>query len=333
MNRLRDHRADLQALIGSAAEQLGIDQVFVEKDFWVTEVLRAATRPVVALGKDGAHHAVGTVFKGGTSLSRVYGIIERFSEDVDLLIRFPSAEVSESQKDKVLKEIQGNVTAHLGLDGEAVEAGVSTRGVKRNVRYHYPEWSTHSAVTAGVLLEMGCRGGAFPTRRHRLRSMLADHAIEVLGEGERAWAEFEPVAVEVLAPERTLLEKLALLHDGMSRFPDEAASEKLTRAGRHLYDVHQLLGHGPVLEALDALGVEGVSQLCADIDAHSAASGFSFTPRPTLGYRDSPLLRAEHPALEILADGYRRAVRELVYGYQPTFMDCIATIGVHCGRL
>ncbi len=333
MNRLRDHRDDLQALIGSAAAQLGIDQVFVEKDFWVTEVLRAATVPVVVLGKDGSHHPVGVVFKGGTSLSRVFGIIARFSEDVDLLIRFPAVEVSEAQRDKALKEIRDNVAAHLELVGASVESGSATRGVKRNVRYHYPESMPHPAVTAGVLLEMGCRGGAFPTSRHDVRSILADHAIGILDEDEAAWAEFEPVTVEVLAPERTLLEKLALLHDAMSRYPDEAAVAKLIRSGRHLYDVHQLLCHEPVLSALDDMGPSGVAELCADIDFHSAAAGLSYTPRPASGFRDSPLALAGHGALDVLAEGYRRTVTALVYGEKPAFDDCVAVIRAHVGRL
>lgn len=289
--------------------------------------------PVVVAGKDGSHHRVGVVFKGGTSLSRVYGIIERFSEDVDLLVRFPAAEVSESQRDKALKEIRDNVAEHLELVGAAVESGAATRGVKRNVRYHYPESMPHPVVTAGVLLEMGCRGGAFPTRCHDVRSILADHAIGILNEDEAAWAEFEPVTVEVLAPERTLLEKLALLHDAMSRYPEEVAAAKLIRSGRHLYDVYQLLRHEPVLTALDDMGPGGVAKLCADIDFHSAAAGLSFTPRPESGFGDSPLLLGGGGALEVLADGYRRTVTALVYGKSPAFDDCIAAIRAHGGRL
>ena len=71
---------------------LNIDAGFVEKDFWVIEVLRAATTSAAIIAKDRSHHLVQTIFKGGTSLSRVYGLIERFSEDVDLLVSFPSVE-------------------------------------------------------------------------------------------------------------------------------------------------------------------------------------------------------------------------------------------------
>jgi hypothetical protein len=89
MALLRQRRADLQALIGATATTLGIDQVFVEKDFWVIEGLRAATAPVELESMDGRQRSVSTIFKGGTSLSRAYGLIERFSEDVDHLLGFP----------------------------------------------------------------------------------------------------------------------------------------------------------------------------------------------------------------------------------------------------
>ena len=72
MTRLREHPADLAALISRATGQLGLPLADVEKDFWVTELLRSVARPA-----DGGL----CIFKGGTSLSKAYAIIERFSED------------------------------------------------------------------------------------------------------------------------------------------------------------------------------------------------------------------------------------------------------------
>jgi predicted nucleotidyltransferase component of viral defense system len=84
MALLRNEPDSLDALVATTAVTLGIDAAFVEKDFWVIEVLRAATGEVTVLAKDGQRYPVQTIFKGGTSLSRAYGLIERFSEDVDL---------------------------------------------------------------------------------------------------------------------------------------------------------------------------------------------------------------------------------------------------------
>lgn len=136
---LRDHLDDLGVLIQVTARARGVATLFVEKDFWVTEVLRAATTAIEVEALDGTMHPVHTIFKGGTSLSRIFGLIERFSEDVDLLIGFPDAEVSVGAKDRVLKAIRDRVGVHLRLSADEIAVeGAATRGVKRNTRYHYP---------------------------------------------------------------------------------------------------------------------------------------------------------------------------------------------------
>ncbi len=99
MALLRSDPDSLDALVATTADALGIDAACVEKDFWVIEVLRAATREVTVLAKDVREHPVQTIFKGGTSLSRAYGLIERFSEDVDLLVACPTVERSIRARD------------------------------------------------------------------------------------------------------------------------------------------------------------------------------------------------------------------------------------------
>lgn len=93
--KIRGSAADLEALVDRTAEALGIDAAFVEKDFWVIEALRTATATA-------ASNEVRAIFKGGTSLSRAFGIIQRFSEDVDLLLDFPIAK-PRSRMPKVMR--------------------------------------------------------------------------------------------------------------------------------------------------------------------------------------------------------------------------------------
>ncbi|MFT3871457.1 MAG: nucleotidyl transferase AbiEii/AbiGii toxin family protein [Nocardioides sp.] len=83
--RLRDHPDDLDALVTQTASAGGLPAAYVEKDFWVTEILRAAAIDRTVPMPDGSTSTVTFLFKGGTSLSRVFGIVDRFSEDVDLL--------------------------------------------------------------------------------------------------------------------------------------------------------------------------------------------------------------------------------------------------------
>jgi predicted nucleotidyltransferase component of viral defense system len=70
-------RADFQDLLTTVGERLGASPALIEKDYWVTEGLRVVASAFFD----------GSVFKGGTSLSKAWQLIRRFSEDIDLLVR------------------------------------------------------------------------------------------------------------------------------------------------------------------------------------------------------------------------------------------------------
>jgi hypothetical protein len=119
--------------------------------------------------------------------------------------------------------------------------------------------------------------------------------------------------------------------DAASRCEQEGGL-RLLKAGRHVYDAHQLLICPDVTAELEAIGTDGVARLCTDIDEHSCAAGFSFTPRPDGGYGHSVLLESSHPSWKILKQGYDQVV-ELVYGNRPSFETCIATIAARAALL
>lgn len=309
--RLRDEPDALSALINRAAEHYGIRAAYVEKDFWVTEVLRSAspTRPVVL--PDGSSADVTFIFKGGTSLSRVFGVIQRFSEDIDLLAVFPP-EAKPAARHKVLKQVDADVSEHLDTRGDVVPNS-STNGIKRYTTYQYPAESTDEYLKEGVLLELGSRGGTHPAAVHPFRSIVCDYAITELQESEDTWEEFASFDVHVLSPERTLFEKIAAVHDAASRQDNSA----LLRAGRHFYDIHHLLENEEVKNALEDLGPDGVQALVDDINEHSENAGFTWSPRPDDGYADSPAFDPTHPSRKPIVEGFE-AAQVLIYGDRPT---------------
>ena len=307
--RLRDDPDALNALMSRVAQHRGLNTAYVEKDFWVTEVLRIASRPRPIVGSS---EPVSFIFKGGTSLSRVFGLIDRFSEDIDLLVVFPQ-ESRASARHAVFKQVDAEIAAHLGTPGII---GPSTTGVKRETTYVYSAAFSGGALKEGVLLEMGSRGGTHPVSRIPFRSMVAIYADEVLGEPASVWEEFAPFDVRVLAPERTLLEKLAAVHAAASASDTNA----ILKAGRHFYDIERLLDAPLVTDALDALGPEGVCALAADIDRHSQSAGFAWSPRPEGGYADSPAFIADAAAFPLITRGYETAL-SLVHGRRPLLME------------
>lgn len=325
--RLRDHPDDLDALVTQTASAGGLPAAYVEKDFWVTEVLRAAALDRTVTMPDGSTSPVMFLFKGGTSLSRVFGIVDRFSEDVDLLAVFPEGP-SLNARHKVLKQVDTDVTTHLGLPKADVSAGASTTGVKRYTTYHYPTTRSGDGLKEGVLLELGSRGGTYPAALHGYRSMVAEYAITQLGETEDTWEEFASFEVNVLAPERTLLEKIAAVHDAAVR-GDTAI---LLKHGRHFYDIDRLLNTGPVTAALDALGPEGFAELVEDINAHSADADFSWSPRPQGGYADSPAFDPQTNVHAAIRTGFDTA-QALIHGARITLDEVISTVHANRERL
>jgi hypothetical protein len=313
--RLRDNPEDLFGLIGQTATGLRLPQEFVEKDFWIVELLRSLAEPV--------ENAV-AVFKGGTSLSKAFSLIERFSEDVDILLEItrPSGpEFGKGSVDKILKGICSRAGAHLGLDqDERVQRVRSETGVHRTVRYLYPNAIEAGVLTAGVQLEMGIRGRATPREVRGFSSYAAEYAIANLGAGKDEYDEFARVEINVLSPVRTLVEKLALVHDLGSRFP--TSSDRLQQAGRHFYDIHRLLASAEVHEGLE---YGRIGELAADVDAQSAANGWTFTPRPADGYAWSPVFAEDHPCQEVVRSSYETALK-LVWGEKPSFQDCLRTV-------
>jgi len=321
--RLRDHPDELAVLVARAAAEHRLPVPYVEKDFWVTEVLRAACPPRDMSLPDGSTSPVTFIFKGGTSLSRVFGIIDRFSEDVDLLAVFPP-QTTANARHRVLKQVDADVAAHLGLAITDVIVGSSRTGVKRHTTYRYPTGEGAEVIKEGVLLELGSRGGSHPHSRHLLRSIVADFAVTVLGEDDDGMDEFTPFLVDVLAPERTLLEKVAAVHAAAAR-QDTAA---LLKQGRHFYDIDRLLNTTSVTAALSALGRDGLSALVTDIDRQSEEAGFAWAPRPSGGYADSPAFDPAHGSQAAIRRGYQNAMT-LIHGQPIDLAAIYATVSRH----
>lgn len=233
---------------------------------------------------------------------------------------FPEG-ASVNARHKILTAVDTAVTTHLSFGSDRVSVGSSTRGVKRYTTYAYPTARRDPSLKEGVLLELGSRGGTHPSERHQSRSLVALHAMNDLGEDDSAWEEFAAFEVNVLAPERTLFEKLAAVHDAASR--NDAST--LLKHGRHFYDIHRLLRDSTVAKALEAMGDEAKRQLVDDIECHSDLAGFSSTPRPSGGYASSPASDPEHASRDAIREGLI-AARQLVYGEPVSLGEIVASV-------
>ena len=100
--KLHEDEEAFAELVGVTAEAIGLPQVYVEKDYWVTKALKYLSE---------SSHVDVAVFKGGTSLSKAYRLIDRFSEDIDLAVF--AGDKGDAVRKKLLKSIEGVVTQGL----------------------------------------------------------------------------------------------------------------------------------------------------------------------------------------------------------------------------
>lgn len=283
-------RADLDELdvyVTRIADATGIPPSHIEKDYWVTEVLRGAAAASRETG-------CSLVFKGGTSLSKAHHLIQRFSEDVDLIAVLPAGGVK--SKDSALKAFVAGAAAVTGLRPET-DSGTTTKGVKRTAVFTYPTVHGSGILRPGVLMELGTRGGALPQRRLAIQSLITEHA-ESIGLPVD-FEEAEPVSILVLEPVRTLVDKLVLLHHAAT----EGDDVRKAAIARHYYDVDRLLRNDDVLAQLSDPPID---VLAREVCEHSRAAELPTADRPKGGFASSPAW--DRSASRVAADAYNSLV-------------------------
>ncbi|QEH38950.1 hypothetical protein OJF2_75600 [Aquisphaera giovannonii] len=241
--------------IEQAASLRGLSPVILEKDFWVCWLLAILF---------GSELASGLVFKGGTSLSKVFGVIDRFSEDIDLslsptLIHLPEPGKTRNQANKWMARAEdacgADVQARIRPALEAIVAGVLGHNDRRWLEFltdpgthspvllfHYP--STQPAgfeyLRRAVKLEFGSLTEQQPVGRHPVRPWIA----EVLPVAFPDWS-CDVVALEL---ERSFWEKATILHAEYYRPPGKPTPDRFSR---HYADTAALARHPFASRAVD----------------------------------------------------------------------------------
>lgn len=305
---LRSDLDELDVYVTRIAATTGIPPSHIEKDYWVTEVLRGAAATSLEIG-------CSIIFKGGTSLSKAHHLIQRFSEDVDLIAVLPAGSVR--AKDAALKAFVAGAARVTGLTPQT-DAATTTKGVKRTSVFAYPTAHSSGLLRPGVLMELGTRGGALPQRRLAIQSLLTEHA-ESAGLPVD-FDEAEPVSILVLEPVRTLVDKLVLLHHAAT----EGDDARRAATARHYYDVGRLLRNDDVLAHLVDPPID---VLAREVCEHSRAAGLPTADRPRGGFASSPAWDAG--TSRVAADAYDGlVVPTLVWPGAPTssFDECCVRV-------
>lgn len=251
--KLYEHPDFEQAVLQAAAHfhARGLRPAIIEKDYYVTEALR-----IIA-----ARACDTIIFKGGTSLSKGWNLIQRFSEDIDIFLD-PQAFVPPLGKraiDRELKTLRDAVGAHPALtflDTESQTIG----GFGRADRFSYAQrFGGAGEVAAHVLLEAGTASGREPTTVIELRSYLGQFLQE---QGMSLGADDEGAfSMRLLHFRRTFVEKLFAIHSKVELLKRDG--RPVGSYARHYYDLSQLAAQPEVIAMLASREYAGIK---ADYD-------------------------------------------------------------------
>lgn len=217
--RLHDNSEAFEALVALASDFYKIDTALVEKDYYVTLMLRELVSRVPGL-----------LFKGGTSLSKCYGIIDRFSEDIDLTLE----DNCRSQRYRKMMKLEiVDACKALGLR----LLNLDDTGSKKNYNCYEIEYPIHhfsSGIKPLLLVETTYTTSAYPSEIRLATSMLYNYLKETGNETAIEKYELIPFDIRVQSLERTLVDKVFALCDYV-------ISGRTERNSRHIYDLSRLL--------------------------------------------------------------------------------------------
>ncbi|WMX14782.1 DUF6088 family protein [Aureispira sp. CCB-E] len=308
-----------RAIYEKIAEETGMTSYAVEKDWWVVQTLSIIFS--MDIGKS-------IVFKGGTSLSKAWNLIARFSEDIDFAIDRKffdfEGELSKSQITKLRKKASVYITEvfYPALEIKFREKGFRNIEFKlvetkdsdqdpRIIEIYYPSITQTSIyIKPRVQVEIGCRSLREPFNMESISSLVDEYYPD---------AEFNqaPVMVPTVNPSRTFLEKLFLLHEEFQRPVEKIRTDRLSR---HLYDVYQLSSTEYAEEAIKN------KELYEVIVRHrykfSRVGGVNYNLHQPQLINPIPPIHLE----EAWKKDYRSMQEEMIYGQSPSFEEMLQQI-------
>jgi predicted nucleotidyltransferase component of viral defense system len=205
----------------AASQHLDIKLEFVEKDYWITLVLSRLAE---------SKYVNESVFKGGTSLSKGYNLIERFSEDLDVAIINV-----QGKKGNEIKTIIRTIEKEITIDLKELQIDdVTSKGSRfRKSVFEYTATEKGNDNNK-LIIEINSFANPFPYERLTIRSMVFDFLMQTGNEKYIEQYGLQPFKVNVLSKEQTLLEKtISLIRFSFEENAIESTSEKI----RHFYDL------------------------------------------------------------------------------------------------
>lgn len=287
-----------------------LQAIYVEKDYWVTYALYSIFHKDI--GKE-------TVFKGGTALSKCYGLIERFSEDIDLVV-IKNGEETDNQLKKKIKTVTNAVNEimpEIEVEGITIK-----RGMNRKTGHSFLKVfeGDYGQVRDVVIVEATWLGYFEPFTTSVINSFIYEMMVKTNQLAMAKEYDLMPFEVNVLDTRRTICEKImSLVRFSYTEHPFVDLSNKI----RHTYDLHQLLKKVEINNFFVSKEFDAMLIRVAQDDVTSFRNNnqwLVYHPNQALFFTD-----VEHTWKQI-RKSYFDTFAKLVYGEFPAEEDIVKTL-------
>ena len=259
----KENRELFRDVILLTSQQLEVSEDIVEKDYYVTMILKKLSEIEYPIA-----------FKGGTSLSKAFHVIDRFSEDIDITF---AEHLGEARRKKLKYNILKPIADELGLDIRNFNSVESDKNLN-HYNFYYESVvgdKVINAIPPYVKLETSLMSYAFPTEEKDL----GNYILEALGKAEQkliATYDLGVFPMRVQSLNRTLIDKIFAVCDYFMQ-------GKAHRNARHLYDIHKLAQH---------IAIDGeFLELVEEVRNHRIEMGSDIAPAAPLNVNMLEMIR------------------------------------------
>lgn len=236
---LHINKGVFSTLVNLTARHFSIAPAFVEKDYWITLILDKLSQSTFAES---------VVFKGGTSLSKGYRLISRFSEDIDI------ATINENLSGNALKTKIRSIEKMITSDfTEIVEPGITSKGsMFRKSVFEYKSIITgklNGNIPKRIIVEINSFANPYPFVEQEIYSFITGFLMESNQQTAIEQYGLQPFLLNVLDKRRTMIEKIvSLIRFSFSENPSAAIAAKI----RHFYDLYFLANDSECTEYIQS---------------------------------------------------------------------------------
>ena len=317
--------SEQQAMVlNQASPKIGLPPQAIEKDVWVSTILQLVfTMPF----------ADKLIFKGGTSLSKVWGVINRFSEDIDLAVDrslynldgdLTKKEIKKLRKassifvrEQFAAELQTKIEEYglaelCTIDVEPDCEGDRTYPEPRKIFIRYKSALADVAdyLKPVVMLEIGSRSLFEPNEKCHIQSMLEKQFPSIQ-------TSLVDAQVTTSIPGKTFLEKVFLIHE---LFSVEGHGVRAERKSRHLYDLYRMMNMDFAVKATsDDLLWESIRH---HREIFTSVRGMNYAP----DVRKRMLLVPRPDIIDVWKSDYEAMMETMIYGDKPSFDALISSM-------